>query len=40
MIDCSRTENYFAEKQRMTKKHKLNQGKRTYDYLGDLEVLE
>lgn len=24
MIDCSRTENYFAEKQRMTKKHKLN----------------
>lgn len=26
MIDCSRTENYFAEKQRMTKKHKLNYG--------------
>ena len=26
MIDCSRTENYFAEKQRMTKKHKLNRG--------------
>ena len=26
MIDCSRTENYFAEKQRMTKKHKLNHG--------------
>lgn len=26
MIDCSRTENYFAEKQRMTKKHKLNGG--------------
>lgn len=26
MIDCSRTENYFAEKQRMTKKHKLNCG--------------
>lgn len=24
MIDCSKTENYFAEKQRMTKKHKLN----------------
>ena len=22
MIDCSKTENYFAEKQRMTKKHK------------------
>jgi hypothetical protein len=22
MIDCSRTENYLAEKQRMTKKHK------------------
>lgn len=26
MIDCSRTENYFAEKQRMTKRHKLNGG--------------
>lgn len=26
MIDCSRTENYFAEKERMTKKHKLNHG--------------
>lgn len=26
MIDCSRTKNYFAEKQRMTKKHKLNHG--------------
>ncbi|WP_440447743.1 hypothetical protein [Ruminococcus sp.] len=26
MIDCSRTENYFAEKRRMTKKHKLNVG--------------
>ena len=26
MIDCSKTENYFAEKQRMTKKHKLNHG--------------
>lgn len=24
MIDCSRTENYLAEKQRMTKKNKLN----------------
>lgn len=26
MIDCSKTKNYFAEKQRMTKKHKLNDG--------------
>lgn len=26
MIDCSKTENYFAEKLRMTKKHKLNGG--------------
>lgn len=26
MIDCTKTENYFAEKQRMTKKHKLNGG--------------
>lgn len=26
MIDCSITENYFAEKRRMTKKHKLNGG--------------
>lgn len=26
MIDCSRTENYFAEKRRMTEKHKLNGG--------------
>lgn len=26
MIDCSKTANYFAEKQRMTKKHKLNGG--------------
>lgn len=24
MIDCSRTKNYFVEKQRMTKKNKLN----------------
>lgn len=24
MIDCSKTKNYFAEKQRITKKHKLN----------------
>lgn len=27
MIDCSKTENYFAEKQRMTKKHKPNGGR-------------
>ncbi len=26
MIDCSKTENYFAEKQRMTKKRKLYAG--------------
>lgn len=26
MIDCSKTENYFAEKLRMTKKNKLNGG--------------
>lgn len=26
MIDCSKAENYFAEKQRMAKKHKLNHG--------------
>jgi hypothetical protein len=26
MIDCTKTENYFAEKQRMTKKHKPNAG--------------
>ncbi len=26
MIDCSKTESYFAEKRRMTKKHKLNGG--------------
>lgn len=26
MIDCAKTENYFAEKARMTKKHKLNGG--------------
>lgn len=26
MIDCSKTENYFAEKRRLTKKHKLNGG--------------
>ena len=26
MIDCSKTENYLAEKRRMTKKHKLNGG--------------
>lgn len=26
MIDCSKTENYFAEKRRMTKKRKLNGG--------------
>lgn len=42
MIDCSKTKNYFAEKQRMTKKHKLNDGAYIceLDYLGDLEVLE
>ena len=26
MIDCSKTKNYFAEKLRMTKKHKLTDG--------------
>lgn len=26
MIDCSRTENYFAEKQRMTKRYKMDGG--------------
>lgn len=26
MIDCAKTENYFAEKRRMTKRHKLNGG--------------
>lgn len=26
MIDCTKTENYLAEKRRMTKKHKLNVG--------------
>lgn len=26
MIDCSKTKNYFAEKLRMTKNHKLNSG--------------
>lgn len=26
MIDCSKTENYFAEKRRMTKRRKLNGG--------------
>lgn len=26
MIDCTKTENYFTEKLRMTKKHKLNGG--------------
>ncbi len=26
MIDCSKTENYFTERQRMTKRHKLNIG--------------
>lgn len=26
MIDCSKVENYFAERQRMTKRHKLNSG--------------
>lgn len=27
MIDCSKTENYFAEKKRMTKQHKSNGGR-------------
>lgn len=26
MINCSKVENYFAERQRMTKRHKLNSG--------------
>lgn len=26
MIDCNKIENYFAERQRMTKRHKLNSG--------------
>lgn len=26
MIDCTKTENYFAERRRMTKRHKLNSG--------------
>lgn len=33
MIDCSKTENYFAEKRRMTKKHKLNGGAYIYIYI-------
>lgn len=36
MIDCSRTENYFAEKQRMTKKHKPNAG----EYICELDCLD
>lgn len=36
MIDCSKTENYFAEKQRMTKKHKLNEG----TYICELECID
>ena len=36
MIDCSRTENYLAEKQRMTKKHKPNAGA----YICELDCLD
>lgn len=36
MIDCSKTENYFAEKQRMTKKHKPNAG----EYICELDCLD
>lgn len=36
MIDCSRTENYLAEKQRMTKKHKPNAG----GYICELDCLD
>lgn len=36
MIDCSRTENYLAEKQRMTKKHKPNAG----EYICELDCLD
>ena len=36
MIDCSRTKNYLAEKQRMTKKHKPNAG----EYICELDCLD
>lgn len=36
MIDCSRAENYLAEKQRMTKKHKPNAG----EYICELDCLD
>lgn len=36
MIDCSITENYLAEKQRMTKKHKPNAG----EYICELDCLD
>ena len=36
LIDCSRTENYLAEKQRMTKKHKPNAG----EYICELDCLD
>lgn len=36
MIDCSKTENYLAEKQRMTKKHKPNAG----EYICELDCLD
>ena len=36
MIDCSRTENYLVEKQRMTKKHKPNAGA----YICELDCLD
>lgn len=36
MIDCSKTENYLAEKQRMTKKHKPNAGA----YICELDCLD
>lgn len=36
MIDCTKTENYLAEKQRMTKKHKPNAGA----YICELDCLD
>nr|DAV89944.1 MAG TPA: hypothetical protein [Caudoviricetes sp.] len=36
MIDCSKTENYLAEKQRMTKKHKPHAGA----YICELDCLD
>lgn len=36
MIDCAKTENYLAEKQRMTKKHKPNAGA----YICELDCLD